>query len=257
MVRVTESRRRADVPLAGVLWIADPAGGVAVQAGALVDRPEPARAAGSDLNLRELAGSIESPLFLAHIRASTGTPVQQTNCHPFRYDRWLWQHNGGIRDFATLRRDLLLAVDPRLFPSIVGSTDSELMFYLALTFGLRDEPVRAVERMVGFVESVGFQHGLQYPIQMTVATSDGERLWVFRYSTEHDSRSLHFSTAIQTLREMYPENERFQRVSEEARVVVSEPFGELVGAWHTMPESSYGIVQKGADELGAFEPRGS
>jgi hypothetical protein len=56
---------------------------------------------------------------------------------------------------------------------------------------------------------------------------------------------------------MYPENERFQQISEEARVVVSEPFSDLVGAWHTMPESSYGIVQKGADELGAFEPRGS
>ena len=37
---------------------------------------------------------IASPLFFAHIRASTGTPVQQTNCHPFRHGRWLWMHNG-------------------------------------------------------------------------------------------------------------------------------------------------------------------
>jgi glutamine amidotransferase len=130
------------------------------------------------------------------------------------------------------------------------------MFFLALTFGLRDEPVRAVERMVGFVEAVGWQNGVRFPIQMTVATTDGERLWVFRYSTEGDSRSLHFSTAVSTLRAMYPDNENLQRVSEETRIVVSEPFGDLVGAWHTMPESSYGIVQKGADELGAFEPRG-
>src|SRR4029450_5930342 len=36
----------------------------------------------SDRNLRELAGHVASPLFLAHIRASTGTAVQQTNCHP-------------------------------------------------------------------------------------------------------------------------------------------------------------------------------
>ena len=35
----------------------------------------------------------------AHIRASTGGAVQQTNCHPFRYGRWLWMHNGMIRDF--------------------------------------------------------------------------------------------------------------------------------------------------------------
>jgi hypothetical protein len=36
----------------------------------------------SDVNLRDLAANVESPLFLAHIRATTGTPVQQTNCHP-------------------------------------------------------------------------------------------------------------------------------------------------------------------------------
>src|SRR5690242_21116529 len=87
-----------------------------------------------DLNLRELSGAVSSPLFLAHIRASTGTPVQQTNCHPFRHGRWLWVHNGLIRDFERLRRDLMLAIAPELFPAIVGSTDSEVMFYLALTF---------------------------------------------------------------------------------------------------------------------------
>ena len=32
----------------------------------------------NDRNLREVAGHVESPLFLAHIRASTGTAVQQT-----------------------------------------------------------------------------------------------------------------------------------------------------------------------------------
>jgi glutamine amidotransferase len=211
----------------------------------------------SDVNLRELAGSVSSPLFLAHIRASTGTAVQQSNCHPFRYGSWLWQHNGAIREFEKVRRELVLEVDAGLFPAIGGTTDSELMFHLALTFGLRDDPVAAVVRVVGFVESTGRRHGVEQPIQMTVATTDGNRVWVFRYSSEHESRSLFFSTAVTTLREMYPENERFRQVSEEARVVVSEPFGDLVGAWHTMPESSYGIVQKGADELGSFEPRGS
>ncbi|HEU4422676.1 MAG TPA: class II glutamine amidotransferase, partial [Pilimelia sp.] len=107
-----------------------------------------------DANLREIAASISSPLFLAHIRASTGTPVQQTNCHPFRHGRWLWVHNGLIRQYATLKRDLVLAVDPSLYPSIAGSADSEVMFYLALTFGLQEDPPAAVQRMVGFVEAL-------------------------------------------------------------------------------------------------------
>jgi glutamine amidotransferase len=208
-----------------------------------------------DLNLRELARSVSSPLFLAHIRASTGTPVQQTNCHPFRHGRWLWVHNGLVREFAAVKRDLVVAVDPELYPSIAGSTDSEVMFHLALTFGLRDDPVTAVERMVGFVESVGRRHGVECPIQMTVATTDGERLWVFRYSSEGNSRSLHFSTAMRTLHQMYPDNEALSRVSDQTRIVVSEPLGELVGGWQQVPESSYGVIQESGDELAAFRPR--
>ena len=43
-----------------------------------------------------------------------------------------------------VKRELAFAVDPALFPLIEGSTDSELFFYLALTFGLLDDPVPAV-----------------------------------------------------------------------------------------------------------------
>jgi len=209
----------------------------------------------NDVNLRELARSTSSGHFIAHIRASTGTAVQQTNSHPFRHDRWLWVHNGAIKDFHLIKRDLVMAVDPELYPSIQGSTDSEVMFYLALTFGLRDDPVAAVERMVGFVEATGREHGVDKPMQMTVGTTDGERLFGFRYSSIGKSRTLYFSSAIATLRVMYPENEIFQKISDETRIVVSEPLGDLLGAWNPVPESSYGIVQKGEDTLGRFTPR--
>jgi glutamine amidotransferase len=208
-----------------------------------------------DANLRELAGAVSSPVFLAHIRASTGTPVQQTNCHPFRHGRWLWQHNGALASFDVVKRDLMLAVDPELYPTMVGSTDSELMFHLALTFGLEDDPVAAVERMVGFVEDTGRRHGVEHPVQMTVGTTDGERVWAFRYSSVGNSRSLFFSTAVATLRTMYPDNETLHRVSDQTRIIVSEPLGELVGAWQPVPESSYGVVQDGADRLAPFRPR--
>src|SRR4051794_14236215 len=62
-----------------------------------------------DENLRELALEVESGLFLAHVRAGTGTPVQETNCHPFRSGQWLFVHNGFIGEYARLRRDLLFA----------------------------------------------------------------------------------------------------------------------------------------------------
>ena len=209
----------------------------------------------NERNLRELAGHVTSPLFLAHIRASTGTPVQQTNCHPFRHGRWLWVHNGLVRDFVHLKRELALAVDESLYSSIEGSTDSELLFYLALTHGLEDDPPGAVERMVGLVEEVGRRHGIEHPIQMTIATTDGKSVWAFRYSSEGRSRSLYYSTDIRTVREMYPERPRLQEVSDETRIIVSEPLVDLVGAWNEVPESSYGVVQEGQDELHEFRPR--
>ncbi len=66
---------------------------------------------------------VRAPLFVAHIRAATGTPTQETNCHPFRLGRWLFVHNGLIRDFPLVRRDLMMAVAPHLFRWIEGSTD--------------------------------------------------------------------------------------------------------------------------------------
>ena len=46
------------------------------------------------------------------------------------------------RTSARLKRDLVLAVDPDLYPLMLGTTDSEVLFHLALTLGLRDDPVR-------------------------------------------------------------------------------------------------------------------
>jgi len=209
----------------------------------------------NERNLRELASHLSSGLVFAHIRASSGSPVQETNCHPFRYGSWLWMHNGLIAEFTHVKRELVLAVDPSLYPRIEGSTDSEVFFFLALTMGLEDDPPGAVERAVGYIEHVGRSAGVEHPIQMTVATTNGKSLWAFRYSTEGRSRSLYYSTRVDTLRQQHPEVEVLHQVSDESRLVVSEPLGDLKGAWNEVPESSYGVVQAGEDELRPFTPR--
>jgi predicted glutamine amidotransferase len=208
----------------------------------------------NDRNLRELSGHVRSGLVFAHIRAATATPVQLTNCHPFRHGKWLWMHNGVIYDFHRVKRDLVLAVDPELYPEILGSTDSEVFFYLALTLGLEEDPPKAVQDAVGFIEDTGRRHGVEHPIQMTVATTDGESIWAFRYSSEGRARSLFFSTDLKALKMLYPEDSRFQELDDESRLIVSEPLGSLVGAWNEIPESSWGVVKPGQDELHTFTP---
>src|SRR3954469_25856721 len=106
----------------------------------------------NDRNLAELSKHISSGHFFAHIRAAIGSPVQQTNCHPFRHDGWLFVHNGYLAEFAAVRRDLMLAIDPPLFANVHGSTDTEVVFQLALTFGLQRNPIEALERTVGLIE---------------------------------------------------------------------------------------------------------
>ena len=206
-------------------------------------------------NLRDLAAHIRSPLFLAHIRATTGTPVQETNCHPFGHANWLFVHNGAIDRFHEIRRELLFAVDPAYFDVIEGSTDSETMFALALTFGLQEDALGALERMAGFVEETGRRHGIEHPLQMTLGVSDGERLYAVRYSSIGESRTLFHSADAQALRALYPDHELVHSIGDEDRAVVSEPLGDLPGVWVEIPEATALIVQDGPDEQRAFRPR--
>ena len=208
-----------------------------------------------DRNLRELAGQITSGLFLGHVRAATGTPVEQSNCHPFRHGRWLFVHNGFIDAYAHVRRDLLLGVAPELFEGIEGTTDSEVLFHLALTFGLEDDPLPALERAAGFVEETGRRHGVAEPLQMTVGLSDGERVYAARYASGPVVNSLFVSEDARAVRALYPDDERFRGLGPEARAVVSEPLGDLPGVWREMPAGSAVIVQPGNDEQVEFTPR--
>jgi glutamine amidotransferase len=237
---------------------AEPTNGDGFGIGWYDDMPEPGvfhsiEPAWNDHNLRELAGHITSGHFFAHIRAAIGSAVQQTNCHPFRHERWLFMHNGYVAELTTVKRDLMLAIDESLYPQLKGQADTEILFYLALTFGLEDDPPDAIARTIGLVEAVGQKRGVRYPFQGTIATTDGERLWAFRYSSEGKSRSLFFTRDVPTLRHLYPEKEILQEVSEDARLVVSEPMGDLPGAWSEVPEASYGVVGHGDDQLRPFK----
>ena len=57
-----------------------------------------------------------------------------------------------------------------------------------------------------------------------------------------------------TLRQLHPDVEILQGLGAETRLVVSEPLGDLPGAWNEVPESSAGVVRPGQDEIRPFQP---
>jgi glutamine amidotransferase len=210
----------------------------------------------ADANLRELAAHLESPLFLAHVRAAIGSTVQETNCHPFRSGRWLFVHNGYVGDLHTLRRDLMLALEPALFAEIQGSTDTEVVFALALTLGLEDDPIAALEATVGLIEATARERGVEPMVQGTFGVSDGECLWATRYATSGPARTLFVTEDPSTIKRLYPGDERLARLSADDRVVVSEPFSDLPGIWREVPQGSAVTVQRGGVLVERpFQPR--
>jgi predicted glutamine amidotransferase len=229
---------------------AEPTNGDGVGVGWYDTLPEPAlyrhtAPAWDDANLRELASHVESPLFLCHVRAAIGSPIQQTNCHPFRRGRWLFVHNGYLGGWAEVRRELTMEISPELYPGVQGTTDSEVVFNLALGFGLEKDPISALEQTVRLIETVAESHGIPDAVQGTFGVSDGTALWAVRYATEGEPRTLYASADAETVRRLHPDSQRLQRLSDDDRLIVSEPFDDLPGDWQEIPPNTAVTVRHG------------
>jgi len=210
--------------------------------------PEPglyreARAAWHDENLRSLAEHVRSGCFLAHVRAATTGAVERANAHPFRGGGWLFQHNGELGDWPELRRAVESHIDPRWYALRSGSTDSEALFLLALSIGLREDPVGALVAAVEVVRAVREAHGVRVPLRVTAAASDGTGLWCIRTAEGGVAPTLFWGCG-ETLR---GGGGGVCWVPEGATLVVSEPLDSNGEAWREVPpESVLSVDQAGA-----------
>lgn len=88
----------------------------------------------SDFNLGEISSSIESAVIFGHVRAaSPGSVVSRENCHPFRFGRLLFQHNGHIEQFHKIKRSMINLMTDAAYLNIKGVTDSEYAFALLVS----------------------------------------------------------------------------------------------------------------------------
>jgi len=167
----------------------------------------------NDPNLRALARQIQSPLFFAHVRASTGTETARANCHPFAHDNWLFMHNGEVGGYDHCRRELEAQLCDDLYEFRLGSTDSELFFLLMVQNGLASDAQAAIRKTIGQVtEIAGGDH--DRPLVMTICVSDGTRLYACRHASAGTPPSL------------------FWRVSGRDLLIASEPLDDKEAGWN-------------------------
>ena len=205
----------------------------------------------SDVNLREIAAHIEAPVFLAHIRAAIGSPVQQTNCHPFRHGNWLFVPQRLCRRHARSapRPDARARLRPLRGGPGLDRHRGRLPPRADATASRTTRSARWRGRSVQ-IEETARRQGREPLVQGTFGISDGESLGRCATPPRASARSLFASCDVAALRQLYPDNKRFARLRDDDRLIVSEPFSDLPGVWEEIPQSS--SVRVAAD--GVLEP---
>ncbi|SNX68958.1 glutamine amidotransferase [Cereibacter ovatus] len=209
------------------------------------ERPEPGLyrdvfPAWSDPNLRSLTAQVKSGLFLAHVRASTGTATSRNNCHPFVVGRWAFMHNGQVGGYDALRRDADMLIPDALYGHRKGATDSEALFLVALAEGLETDPKGALERSVRRFEALARDKGGAPHLRLTAAFSDGQRLYAVRYASDDQAPTLYHRWSLRR----------------GGRAVVSEPLEQDEGDWLEVAPGSFCVFEDESVRIEPFAPLG-
>ncbi len=82
---------------------------------------------------RKVSGIVSSQTVVAHIRLATKGKNCLLNTHPFQFGSWVFAHNGNIKNFTQFSEEIRSLINPKLAKFILGTTDSEVIFYFLLS----------------------------------------------------------------------------------------------------------------------------
>jgi predicted glutamine amidotransferase len=177
----------------------------------------------SDPNLRSLVAQVRSGLFMAHVRASTGTATSRNNCHPFAVGNWSFMHNGQFGGYDAFRRDAELLISDEFYAHRKGATDSEALFLIALGEDLDEDPQGAMSRAIARMADLAVRRGSAPHVRATCAFSDGKTLFALRYASDDQAPTLFHRWSATRL----------------GRAVVSEPLETDEQDWMEVPPNSF------------------
>ncbi|MCB1145571.1 MAG: class II glutamine amidotransferase [Leptospiraceae bacterium] len=160
-------------------------------------------AAFSDRIFQKVSGVLFSQTVVAHLRLATIGQKSILNSHPFQFGTWIFAHNGNIQNFQKYRAPLLERISENLRCFILGETDSEIIFFLMLTF-LAENKVdnhnpdfenmqRAIFDALAFIEDVAGKFSLldegPEKTYLTFLLTNGRTMFAFQ-----GGKKLYYST---------------------------------------------------------------
>jgi glutamine amidotransferase len=133
-----------------------------------------------DERFHRIAVGSHGELLVSHIRQKTVGDTSLANTHPFERGRWVFAHNGTVKDVAWLRSQ----ASPGRITEVGGETDSELLFAWLLTrmdeAGVTGEP--ASERTDGVIGAATRSAREREDFgAFTFLLSDGHTTYAHRY----------------------------------------------------------------------------
>lgn len=159
----------------------------------------------NDNNLFQIIPYIKTKILLTHIRAvdsltertfkylgnKGNTPVHLYNCHPFIYNKWMFCHNGFISSFynGTYRKKIINKIKDELLLHILGTTDSEYLFYLIISyFQIFNDMLKSI------ISSIKFLNKFPGIITINLIITDKSNTYITRYINKKDETppSLYF-----------------------------------------------------------------
>jgi glutamine amidotransferase len=168
-----------------------------------------------DGSLPDIARSIRTTALVAAARnGTTGMPVAETACAPFRHGRWLFSHNGVVAGWPATVVGLAESLPASDLMRLEVPTDSALLWALALRRLLDGWSVEAV--VEGLTTEVAH-------------TAPGSRLNLLLA----DGETVAATTWGHSL---------FLLEGADHTIVSSEPFGKSIDAWQEVPDGQLVVL---------------
>lgn len=201
-------------------------------------------------NLRNLAPKVKTECLVAHVRAASVGDVSESNCHPFQYKNFLMLHNGGVEEFAKIKRHIRNPLNDELYNWIKGQTDSEHLFAFLLNDLMQTDEISpesvmsAFEHTFRYVKKLMAECSIKDPAYLNMVITNGLFIVGTRYVSDaaEEPLTLYYSEGSRYSCEngvckMLAPEER-----EQAVLVVSEKLTDINDDWKMIPKNHFIVV---------------